>query len=80
MHVHSGPKGGWQIFVYLLALGAVLAVTAWGSLAAKRVRGFDAPTGQIRGTERMAKPQLKIGAVMAVIGALGFGFWWAFVR
>lgn len=57
--------------LYCLVLGLLLMLSAFLTLAARRWRGTEAPVGSIRGQERIAKPQLKIGGVLALIGAVG---------
>ena len=77
---HGGSRGVWLIFAWLLLFGIVLIVNGAASGATRRLRGRDAAIGQVRGMERMAGASMRVGAVMATVGALGFGCWWVFVR
>jgi uncharacterized membrane protein YedE/YeeE len=77
---HRRVDGIWFVFYLLLGLGVLLMVNGALSLLTRRLRGHDAPPGQIRGMERAAGGSLRVGRAMTVIGGLGFGFWWVVVR
>ncbi len=77
---HHAVHGLGLLFVYLFLLGLLLILTAFGSLAARRRRGYDARSGQVRAGERLAKPQIRVGRALVVIGAVGFGIWWLALR
>jgi hypothetical protein len=36
--------------------------------------------GPVRVQERMARPELKVGAVLTVVGAVGLLIWWLALR
>jgi multisubunit Na+/H+ antiporter MnhB subunit len=61
--------------LYCLGIGVVLALTGLGALATRRQRGRDARVGQIRVQERLAGPQLKLGAGLAVVGLILLLIW-----
>jgi hypothetical protein len=63
--------------LYCLVIGLVLIISAVGSLAVRRWRGTDARNVGYRAEERMAIPQLKLGAVLTLIGAVVLLIWWA---
>jgi hypothetical protein len=75
-HLH----GIGLVSLYCLAIGLVLMVTASVSLAARQWRGTDAQPGSIRGRERVAKPQLRLGGVLTTVGAVGLLVWWVALR
>lgn len=77
-HGHLGGLG--LAGLYCLVIGAVLALTALGSLATRRQRGRDARVGQIRVQERLAGPQLRLGAGLAGLGLLFLLIWWVALR
>ena len=66
--------------LYCLAIGVVLVLTGLGSLATRRQRGRDARVGQIRVQERLAGPQLRLGAGLVVLGLLFLLIWWIALR
>jgi multisubunit Na+/H+ antiporter MnhB subunit len=66
--------------LYCLAIGAVLVLTGFGSLATRRQRGRDARVGQIRVQERLAGPQLRFGAGLVVVGLIFLLIWWIALR
>lgn len=66
--------------LYCLAIGAVLVLTGLGSLAIRRQRGRETRVGQIRVQERLARPQVKLGAGLAVVGLLFLVIWWIALR
>ena len=73
---HHNVHGIGLVFLYLLILGIMLVISGSGSLATRRLRGRSPVTGQVRALERTAGPSLRIGSIMIVIGAVGFGLWW----
>jgi ABC-type nickel/cobalt efflux system permease component RcnA len=66
--------------LYCLAIGVVFVLSAVGSLAARRSRGTEARNAGYRASERWAIPQLKIGAVLTVVGAVCLLIWWVAFR
>lgn len=65
--------------LYCLGIGVVLVLTGFGTLGARRQRGTEA-RGQIRAQERIARPQMMLGAGLAIIGAVLLLVWWAVLR
>ena len=66
--------------LYCLVIGVVLVLTGLGSLAARRQRGRDARVGQIRVQERLARPQVRLGAGLVVLGGVLLLLWWSVLR
>ena len=65
--------------LYCLGIGVVLVLTGLGTLGARRQRG-SAARGQIRTQERLAGPQLRFGAGLAVVGLIFLLIWWIVLR
>lgn len=77
---HHAVHGLGLAGLYCVAIGLVLVLSAVASLAARRSRGTDARNAGYRSAERLAIPELKIGAIVAVIGAIVFLIWWLALR
>ena len=77
---HQAVRGLGLAGLYCLTIGLVLVLSGAGSLAARRSRGTDARNAGYRASERLAMPQLKVGAVLTVLGAIGLLIWWVALR
>jgi hypothetical protein len=66
--------------LYCLAIGLVLMLPASLALVSRRMRGTDSTAVRVRASERMARPQLKLGGGLAVAGAVAMFIWWAALR
>jgi hypothetical protein len=65
--------------LYCLAIGVVLVLTGLGTVVARRQRGTEA-RGQIRVQERIARPQMRLGAGLAGVGLVLLVIWWIALR
>jgi hypothetical protein len=77
---HHHLHGLGLLGLYCLVLGLLLLLSASLTLAARQWRGAEGPPGPIRGQERVAKPQLKVGAVLTLAGAVCLLVWWVALR
>ena len=77
---HHHLHGLGLVGMYFLVFGLLMVLSASLSLAVRQWRGSEAPPGPIRTQERIAKPELKVGAVLTVVGAVALLVWWAALR